>query len=61
MKVTTTAQVHTIPATKKTIEDGDVEITNVEEVAGVATRGQKRNQQRDKLSTSKMRQMTKQE
>ena len=59
--VTTTAQVNTIPATQKTIEDDDVEITNFEEAAWVATRGQKKSLQRDKISTSRACKMTKKE
>ena len=59
--IVTTAQVHTTPGTKKTTEDKDaVVITNVEAASGVATRGQRKGN-RDKLSTSKSRQMTKAE
>ena len=59
--IVTTAQIHTTPGTKKISEDKDaVLITGVEAASGVATRGQRKGN-RDKLSTSKSRQMTKAE
>ena len=59
--IVTTAQIHTTPGTTMTTEDKDaVVITNVEAASGVATRGQRKGN-RDKLSTSKSRQMTKAE
>ena len=59
--IVTTAQTHTTPGTTTTTQDKDtVDITNVEAASGVATRGQRKGN-RDKLSTSKARQMTKAE
>lgn len=59
--IVTTAQIHTTPGMTTTTEDKDaVVITNVEAASGVATRGQRKGN-RDKLSTSKSRQMTKAE